>query len=98
MISSAVYSPLREAVLFCFSNVLELFLRRVIPAKETNGFHKEPDMNLDAPAMPLGVNLTTLKDEEGQVKLCYTVCLLSSMKDCGNCKQIRTLLEEKNVS
>ena len=56
-------------------------------------------MNLDAPAMPLGVNLTTLKDEEGKVILCSTVCILgSSMKDCGNCKQIKILLEEKNVS
>lgn len=56
-------------------------------------------MNLDAQAMPLGVNLTPLKDDEGKVILCYTVCLLGDlMKDCVNCRQIKAIQDKKNVS
>ena len=58
---------------------------------------KEPDMNLDAPAMPLGVSITPLKDEDGNFTLCSTVCVIaSSMKECKNCKQITIFKGEED--
>ena len=59
---------------------------------------KEPDMNLDAQVMPLGVSFTPLKDEDGNFILCSTVCVLGSlMKDCKNCKQLVVFRLETKV-
>jgi hypothetical protein len=55
-------------------------------------------MNLDAQVMPLGVILTSLKDEDDNFILCTTVCVLGNiMKDCKNCKQIKVFIGETNV-
>jgi hypothetical protein len=49
--------------------------------------------------LPLGVNLTPLKDEDGKLILCSTVCTLGEyMKDCPNCKQLSIFTGENNVT
>ena len=58
---------------------------------------KEPDMNLDAQVMPLGVSITPLKDEDGNFILCSTVCVIANLlKQCKNCKQITIFKGEED--